>query len=188
MSHSTKCHTKCNTEVWWILVYFNWSNLLSLIRQYGVTPGIKLWSCYRKMRVEEIKSEGTTMMFSFTFNVNNSIPYHNTGRYLFKLSYPTSKLWYGRSGRDYRTLILLEIVLVEGRKRHWPQPTPSAKSSEGVEEMMYIISQPFVKSAKMNKRKGSIQKSDFPIPWRGGKNTSQRIASSSKKRTEKAEK
>ena len=33
---------------------------------------------------------------------------------------------------------------------------PSAKGSEGVEEMIYVISQPSVKSAKRNKMKVSI--------------------------------
>ena len=48
VSRSTKCHTKCNTEVWCILVYFNWANLLSFIIQYCVMPGIRLLSCSLK--------------------------------------------------------------------------------------------------------------------------------------------
>ena len=46
------------------------------------------------------------------------------------------------------------------------QHLPSAKSSEGAAEKIYIISQPSVKSAKRNRLKVSIQTSSFTIPYK----------------------
>ena len=59
------------------------------------------------------------------------------------------------------------------------QHLPSAKSSEGVEVKIYIISRPSVKSANRNRLKVSIQTSSFTIPYKVEK-TQVKIANSLK--------
>ena len=118
VSCSMKCPTKCDTEVWWIFVYFNLPNLLSFIIQYCVTPWIKLWSCFYRIKAQLQEWIQDILVKTF-WQILNLSPFPDISRFLknmlkqnfkihmflFSLSYPSYM------GHKYFPLGLIDIYI-----------------------------------------------------------------------------